>query len=95
MPANPDHRRTLNLTVFGILLAVFVIVGFGNALHKGGDFTVSLEAGRRFLDATPLYEGSSPGAGVTGPPFQGVWFAPFAALAGVHVGLLHSGWLSF
>jgi hypothetical protein len=80
--------------LFGILLAVFVISGFGNALYKGGDFTVSLIAGKRFLDASPLYEGSSPGAGVTGPPFQSVWFAPFAALAAVHVGLSRILWYS-
>ena len=82
----------LALAAFGILLAVFVISGFGNALHKGGDFRVSLMAGKRFLDASPLYEGSSPGAGVTGPPFQSVWFAPFAALAAVHVGLSRILW---
>jgi alpha-1,2-mannosyltransferase len=93
-PASPNYSRTLALMLFGILLAGFVISGFGNALHKGGDFTVSLIAGKRFLDASPLYEGSSPGAGVTGPPFQSVWFAPFAALAAVHVGLSRILWYS-
>ena len=91
-PASSDHPKTLALTLFGILLAAFVISGFGNALHKGGDFRVSLIAGERFLDASPLYEGSSPGAGVTGPPFQSVWFAPFAAIAAVHAGLSRILW---
>ena len=90
--AKRDHLNNLSLSLFGILLAVFVIAGFGNALHKGGDFTVSLTAGQRFLDGSPLYEGSSPGAGVTGPPFQSVWFAPFAAIAAVHVGLSRILW---
>ena len=90
--AKRDHLNNLSLSLFGILLAVFVIAGFGNALHKGGDFTVSLTAGQRFLDGSPLYENSSPGAGVTGPPFQSVWFAPFAAIAAVHVGLSRILW---
>lgn len=73
-------------------MAVFVVVNLGNALHKGGDFEVSLEAGHRFLTAMPLYEGSTPGLGVTGPPFQGVWFSPFAAIAGIHVVLSRVLW---
>jgi alpha-1,2-mannosyltransferase len=84
--------RRFALLLFGILLTAFVIVSFGNALHKGGDFTVSLEAGHRFLTAAPLYEGSSPGDGVTGPPFQSVWFAPFAAIASFHTGLSRILW---
>jgi len=85
-------KRRLALTLFGILLTVFVIVNFGNALNKGGDFEVYLEGGRRFLTAAPLYEGSSPGLGVTGPPFHSVWFAPFAAIAEIHLGLSRVIW---
>src|SRR5678815_251405 len=85
-------KRLFTLPLFGILLTVFVIVNLGNALHKGGDFEVSLEAGRRFISASPLYEGSLPGLGVTGPPFQSVWFAPFAAIAAVHVVLSRVLW---
>jgi alpha-1,2-mannosyltransferase len=85
-------KRRLSLTVFGVLLSLFVIVNFGNALHKGGDFKVSLEAGHRFLTASPLYEGSTPGLGVTGPPFQSVWFAPFAAIANMNVRLSQILW---
>jgi alpha-1,2-mannosyltransferase len=73
-------------------MAVFVVVNLGNALHKGGDFRVSLEAGHRFLTAMPLYEGSTPGLGVTGPPFQSVWFSPFAAIAAIHVVLSRVLW---
>ena len=91
-PAVPDRPRTLTLMLFGILLAAFVIAGFGNALHKGGDFSASLETGRRVLNGTPLYEGSGPGSGVTGPPFQGVWFAPFAALAAINEPLSRLLW---
>ena len=78
--------------LFGILLTLFVIVNFGNALHKGGDFTVFLEAGDRYLHATPLYAGSAPGVGVLGPPFQGVWFAPFAAIADININLSRVVW---
>jgi glycosyl transferase family 87 len=85
-------RRRLYLTLFGALLTTFVIVNFGNALHKGGDFQVSLEAGHRFLTAAPLYEGSVAGFGVIGPPFQSAWFAPFAAIAGMNVRLSQTLW---
>jgi hypothetical protein len=51
-----------------------------NALRKGGDFQWFVEAGRRTLAGLPLYAGSSAGYGVIGPPFQGVFFVPFAAL---------------
>src|SRR5262245_61310017 len=64
-----------------LVLIVFASVNLGNALYKGGDFDQFLEAGRHALDRTPLYAGSSPGSGVIGPPFQGTFFAPFAALA--------------
>jgi alpha-1,2-mannosyltransferase len=63
-----------------VLVAAFAAVNLGNALHKGGDFDLFLEAGRHVIDGRPLYEGSSPGSGVIGPPFQGIFFAPFAAI---------------
>lgn len=59
----------------------FVAANTVNALHKGGDYLVYLESGRRVLDGTPMYAGSGAGAGVIGPPFQAVLFVPFAALA--------------
>jgi alpha-1,2-mannosyltransferase len=73
----PDRRTALVATLF----LVFAAVNAGNALHKGGDFGVFLEAGERFLAGAPLYEGSSPGSGVIGPPFHALVFAPVAALA--------------
>src|SRR5690349_6320796 len=93
------HRMSLQrsrqrLFLLGILLSVFVVVNLGNALHKGGDFTAFLEGGLRFLTGTRLYEGSLPGAGVIGPPFQSLWFSPFALVAGLHVGLARILWYS-
>ena len=66
--------------VVALLAVVFAAVNAANALHKGGDFDVFLQSGERVLERQPLYEGSSPGSGVIGPPFQGVFFVPFAAV---------------
>ena len=63
-----------------LVLVVFAAINAGNALHKGGDFDVFLQAGQRVLERQPLYEGSVPGLGVIGPPFQGVFFVPFAVV---------------
>ena len=66
----------------GLLVAlVFAILTTVNALNKGGDAAVFFEGGRRFLHAEPLYAGSSAADGFIGPPFQAMFFAPFAALA--------------
>ena len=65
------------------LFAIFAIVNTANALNKGGDASVFFEGGRRLIDAAPLYEGSSAADGFIGPPFQAVFFAPFAAVASV------------
>jgi alpha-1,2-mannosyltransferase len=73
---------TRRLALIGVVL--FAAVNLGNALHKGGDFDVFLQAGERVLASQPLYEGSGPGSGVIGPPFQGVFFVPFAALEPIH-----------
>ena len=65
-----------------VLLAVlFAILNTANALNKGGDAAVFFEGGRRFLHAEPLYAGSSAADGFIGPPFQAMFFAPFAAVA--------------
>lgn len=66
------------LLLFALL---FAILNTANALNKGGDAAVFFEGGRRFLHAEPLYEGSSAADGFIGPPFQAVFFAPFAAVA--------------
>ncbi len=60
---------------------LFAIVGTINAVNKGGDAAVFFEGGRRFLHAEPLYAGSSAADGFIGPPFQALFFAPFAAIA--------------
>jgi hypothetical protein len=72
------HRPARLLLLFALL---FAILNTANALNKGGDAAVFFEGGRRFLDAEPLYEGSSAADGFIGPPFQAVFFAPFAAAA--------------
>jgi hypothetical protein len=57
------------------------ILNTANAPNKGGDAAVFFEGGRRFLHAEPLYAGSSAADGFIGPPFQAMFFAPFAAVA--------------
>lgn len=78
-----DHAPSWRGPVL-VAFALFALINAANALHKGGDFDVFLEAGRRIGNATPLYEGSSPGSGVIGPPFHAVLFAPLAALDARH-----------
>ena len=63
-----------------VVAIVFAAINVGNALHKGGDFGVFLQAGQRVMDRQPLYDDSGPAPGVIGPPFQGVFFVPFAAV---------------
>jgi hypothetical protein len=63
------------------LAVVFALLNTANAINKGGDAAVFFEGGRRFLSAEPLYEGSSAADGFIGPPFQAMFFAPFAAVA--------------
>jgi alpha-1,2-mannosyltransferase len=65
------------------LALLFTVLNTANAINKGGDADVFFEGGRRLLDAAPLYEGSSAAAGFIGPPFQALFFAPFAAVGGV------------
>jgi alpha-1,2-mannosyltransferase len=62
------------------LAVLFAAVNVINALNKGGDAAIYFEGGRRLLQAAPLYEGSSAAAGFIGPPFQALFFAPFAAI---------------
>ena len=65
-----------------LVVVVFAVINAGNALHKGGDFGVFLQAGQRVMERQPLYEGGGTGPGVIGPPFQGVFFVPFAVVGG-------------
>jgi hypothetical protein len=66
------------------LIVLFTAFNVVNAVNKGGDADVFFEGGRRLLHAEPLYEGSSAAAGFIGPPFQAMFFAPFAAIAATH-----------
>lgn len=74
------------------LLAAFAIVNLGNALYKGGDFDVFLDAGQRVIDAEPLYDDSATGHGFIGPPFQAVFFVPNAWLAGYSLSAAKVSW---
>ena len=67
--------------VFVLCAVLFGLLNTINALNKGGDAAVFFEGGRRFLHAEPLYAGSSAAAGFIGPPFQALFFSPFAAVA--------------
>ena len=72
-------RRTAQWLVLLFFIA-FCAVNTVNALTKGGDFQVLLEAGRRVLSGEPLYTSSRPGPVLTWPPFMGLFFVPLAAL---------------
>jgi alpha-1,2-mannosyltransferase len=74
------------------LAIVFVALNTANALNKGGDAAVFFEGGRRLLHVQPLYDGSSAADGFIGPPFQALFFAPFAALAGLSPILAKLSW---
>ena len=88
-----DVRRPSASGALAILVAVaFVGVNLVNALRKGGDFAVYLEAGRRLVEGARLYEGSAPGSGVIGPPFQALVFAPFSLIADVNLALARLAW---
>ena len=80
------HRLTL------LAVAALVCVNGVNAIVKGGDFSVYLDAGQRFIDRTPLYSDSGVGAGVIGPPFQAAVFVPFAILARANVIAARLAW---
>jgi hypothetical protein len=71
----------MRVRVFAFVALVFAVVTTANALNKGGDAAVFFEGGRRFLHVEPLYAGSSAADGFIGPPFQAMFFAPFAAIA--------------
>jgi len=74
----PRHRMILLLAAI-----VFVAVNTVNALYKGGDATNFFEGGRQLLHGETIYADSGPASGFIGPPFQALFFAPFAAVAEV------------
>lgn len=73
-----DRRRAWPPIV--LLFVAFGLANAVNAVRKGGDFQVYLETGRRLFAAAPLYDGSSPGLGVTGTPLLASLFIPLALL---------------
>jgi alpha-1,2-mannosyltransferase len=90
---HPGTKAPRPLGTLAALLAVlFVALNIVNALNKGGDADVFFEGGRRFLHGEALYEGSSAAAGFIGPPFQAVFFAPFALVASIHPGAAKLLW---
>jgi alpha-1,2-mannosyltransferase len=78
-----------------VIGAAWVVLNGANALHKGGDFSVYLDAGTRLLHGKPLYEASGIAAGLVGPPFQPVLFVPFALLATSSVEVARIAWHLF
>jgi alpha-1,2-mannosyltransferase len=78
----------VSAAVFG----VFAAVNLQNARHKGGDFDVFVDAGKRLLEGSNPYADSGPGDGVIGPPFQALFFAPFAGLDALNVPLAEVCW---
>jgi alpha-1,2-mannosyltransferase len=84
------NRFGLWLTILAV--AALVCANGVNAIFKGGDFSVYLEAGQRFIDGTPLYSDSGVGAGVIGPPFQAAAFVPFAILERANVITARLAW---
>ena len=89
LPLQTSHVRLHTFTVvphppalrlLAALAVVFAVLTTANAFNKGGDALVFFEGGRRFLNGGPLYEGSSAADGFIGPPFQAMFFAPFAVV---------------
>jgi alpha-1,2-mannosyltransferase len=76
--SSPSPTWTRLLALLALLFATLTTF---NAINKGGDAAVFFEGGRRLLHAEPLYAGSSAAAGFIGPPFQAMFFAPFALIA--------------
>jgi alpha-1,2-mannosyltransferase len=86
----PSSRTWTRLLI--VLAFVFAVLNAVNALNKGGDAGVFFEGGRRLLNRENLYAGSSAAAGFIGPPFQAVFFAPFAAIAAVSTSAAKIAW---
>ena len=86
------RRGAWKIAALAVACAVFCTANLVNALHKGGDFEVFVESGRRLLARTPLYAESGAGFGVVGPPFQAVFFAPFALVSDLSLPLSRIAW---
>lgn len=78
--------------LLAVLAFVFAVLNAVNAVNKGGDAAVFFEGGRRLLNGTNLYAGSSAADGFIGPPFQAAFFAPFAAIAAIDASAAKLAW---
>ncbi|HET7218220.1 MAG TPA: glycosyltransferase family 87 protein [Vicinamibacterales bacterium] len=87
----PPSPRAWTRLLFALTL-LFAVLNSVNALNKGGDAAVFFEGGRRLLEGKNLYAGSSAAAGFIGPPFQALFFAPFAAIAAVNATAAKLAW---
>ena len=78
LPTTHARRTTWRLVL--LFFIAFCAANTVNAVRKGGDFQVLLEAGRRVMSGEPLYTSSRPGPLLTWPPFMGLFFVPLAAV---------------
>lgn len=85
-------KKGIDNRLFVLLAAVFLVVNAVNAINKGGDFDVCLEAAGRLLRGAPLYEHSGITVGFVGPPAQALVFVPFTPLASVDPRAARLGW---
>jgi alpha-1,2-mannosyltransferase len=74
-----SQRAAIRVVIVAISLA-FVVANGVNALNKGGDARDFFDGGRRLLEGASPYANSGPATGFIGPPFQALFFLPFAAL---------------
>ncbi len=81
--------------LIGAAIIVFVAVNTINALYKGGDASDFLAGGSRALHGLALYQGSGPAQGFIGPPFQALFFVPFAAMAEQNEPVARLAWYVF
>lgn len=77
------------------LVVVAAVVDGWSASRYGADFRDFVSGGSRFIAGTNLYEGSGAYNGMIGPPFQGLFHAPFAAIYAVNPQLGMAVWCAF
>jgi alpha-1,2-mannosyltransferase len=78
--------------VLALIAVVFFVVNLVNAIHKGGDFDVYVDAAARLLRGTPLYADSGITVGFVGPPVQALIFVPLLPLAAAGPVVARLGW---
>lgn len=92
----------LRVTAVPIAMAAIVVLAFAGGLATritDHDFLVFVSGGQRLLDGVPLYLYSRPheswhmmNQDFQGPPFQGVFFVPWAYLAAADYEVAHGLW---